>query len=168
MTKCERASLIVSIVALAVSVTFPLISFFWLNSHIQDRRYAPDLRYQTVDHDTKDGYQLEVEIENTGKTPANEVSVHFKPINRFIRLPEEPDLQCDPICSTQYDIRGDKLSVTLRRSIGPGEKQKITLPGILKPEFGGQGLVLCKVYDSNGEAEHYHAASVLDKDIFDF
>ncbi len=167
MTKYERASLTVSIVALAISLASPLIGFLWMNSYVQARRYAPNLRYLTVDHDTKDGCQLEVEIENTGKTPANDVSLHFRPINQFIRLPKEPDFQCDPICTTEFKFHGDQLSVTLGRAIGPGEKQKVALPGIFKVEIGGKGLVVCKVYDSNGEAEHYHTAYVMDDDMFD-
>ncbi len=166
MKKYERISIIFSIIALTVSLTMPIVGYFRFNSFEQKFRYQPEVFFRTADGFDSKGYFFEIYLRNEGKTPAQDITVTLKPFADYIVWPEEISVESYPVSPINTIPNNGNISMKVERALGYKEELKIKTTGIITPEFGGQGLLICNIYWENGTAQfESHTAYPLKSDF---
>ena len=144
MTKYEKLTVIVSVLALVVAAANPFIVYKWLNPPLKEikQELKQRGRLQVSSNRSSNEYHMQVmrkiimeddsetipiafnlEIVNVGEMPANNVQIVAQYDSK---APDKPAFVFEP--PSQYDLiaRPDQLFVTVKRPIAPKDTLKVT------------------------------------------
>lgn len=146
MTRYEKITVLVSIVALVVAATNPFVVYKWLNPPLKQIReeFKQRARLQVSSNSASDEYHMQVirkiimdgnddsysvpidfnlEILNIGELPAKDVQIVAQYDSR---TPEKPSFVFEPPSQYELVIRPNQLFLTVKRPIAAKDKLKVT------------------------------------------
>jgi hypothetical protein len=135
----NKWAVIVSGLALIISVAMPIIAYLWLDPKLQELRHSPKLKVtgthsifylrdseaETIVADRWFG----VQILNEGRLPATDIKVVFhsdRPVENL-----ETTVITYPPCPYKIDKTGHSVVISLERAIGNGQRVGVKLLGIV-------------------------------------
>lgn len=146
LTKAEKWSIGLSIVAVVISIAMPFISYFWLDPQLQSFRNRARLQLNSgeifpnskppdpnnlnypkktetdfIEIDSSQPWYIE--ILNVGGMPAKEVQIVFAYPSQSEK---QPELIFEPPSANELVQKGNNYIITLKRSIAPQDKVKIS------------------------------------------
>jgi hypothetical protein len=136
MNKYEKLSLSLSILALVISISVPIASYYWfdptlkqfglrgrlqVSSSKDERDYHNEIIRAIIMEETpKLGFN--VEIVNIGELPANGIQI----ISQYFDQATDGGVTFEPILQYESTCRGSQKFIMLKRPLAPHDKLKIT------------------------------------------
>ena len=165
----EVAALVMSSIAIIISIGVPLCSHYFGNPYELAKKYSPTLEYNENEVYDCQGFRYTVTLYNTGKTPAKSIRVYIWSKDEFVWLPSAITVKTEPPSPTELSIKekNKRVLVEIQRALGPGERLSLTVPNIQSPEIGYYGM-RCQVYYEEGAAKQAYAWMTVSEGAFDF
>lgn len=140
MTKYEKISTAISIIALLLSIAAPIFIYYWLDPTLQSFKLRARLQtvavpsvvrgytdgssaYVTFGPPGLDGKDYKIEILNIGQLPARDMQVIAEYDDSY---QDEPSFTIDPPALIESKISNNKMYITVKRPLAPQDKMRIT------------------------------------------
>jgi len=158
MTRYEKASVYVSIFAVVISLTSPVLMYYWLDPTLKqfslrgrlevllipenDELYKKIITAILMDKPPIPANPLNVEIQNIGKLPASGIQI----VAQYFNEGKEGGVAFEPPVQYEASYHGTQTFITLKRSLAPQDKLKITFTDspqrvVVSNEFGESSIV---------------------------
>lgn len=136
MTKHEKWSLILSVIAIALSIATPIGVYYIFNPVLQELKYAGKL---LVDgrflYDDSKATTYELTLTNVGKKPLDNITVGLMAINSSIEIPQgESDILVVPITPFEFKREGSRAYVKIEKTLAEYEELTVHISGLDFPE----------------------------------
>lgn len=121
MSKFEKVTIVMSIVAVLVSLGTPFLTYYWLDQlkHktplIVDQYYQPD----------KDDGMYTLEIQNPSNVPATDVKIMINIFAYDLPNPPLPSPRVYPVSPTTLEMKDNIATLAIKRAPGPSEKMTV-------------------------------------------
>jgi uncharacterized membrane protein YgcG len=154
MTKYEKISILLSMIASCVTLAVPIIAYFWFNQKMAELRHHKPLLVDFYDSEKNPLRDFRILIYNPGAVPSREIVAVLT-----MDAPDAPDtpapvIEFEPASPFKPETKGRVTTVSLGRPLGPGE----TLTIYVKPIQKSNGTVFyvrdVSVYSEIGSAIH--------------
>jgi hypothetical protein len=135
----DKAAVVMSGLALVISIVMPIIGYYWLDPKLQELRYAPMLKvtkvcnneflYDNGGERVLMDRKIGVMMKNEGRLPAEDIKVVFhsdRPVDELdIKVTTEPP--------SPYKVEkvGNSVIVVLDRAIGNGQIVGVKLTALM-------------------------------------
>jgi hypothetical protein len=158
MTKAEKWTIALSLIAIVISIVAPLVTFYMLNDYELKNKYRAKLSVSTTEMlvvKPNSGYSYITNIVNEGKESAEEIVLYLKPTEAY-SWPKDIKIEITPHAPYQKSIADGALKIVLDRSLGSRQSTQVEITGLQPLENTLYGLIEGRVYYKNGEAEYYY------------
>ncbi len=155
MTKYEKFTLIISVIAISLSIVSPIVSYFWLNSYELQLRYRPIIEVETREIISSDTIDFYMTISNNGRLPAKELQIVIELVSSKVSLPDANMIEISPYSAEEVTKVNGKVIVGLKRPLGADKTTELSIHNIRKPNTYIDSAIVGRVYSEYGGAERY-------------
>jgi hypothetical protein len=136
MTKYEKISLFISIVALICSTTLPIVTYEIFQPIKEDIKYAGKLQIQEsfLFHDNKrTGYRID--MVNIGFKPLKDITIGMLVRDKNIGLPmNKSEIELVPVAPFSYELEGNRAYIKINKVLAAEQKLTVFISGLKFPE----------------------------------